>query len=138
MVPTTAAPVMPSVPMMPMMPMMSMMPMAAANASFVPQMNVLQQPRTVTSDVFEGSQMSIVREFCIKNSASTFRPQQIGYIYAEKSVSGQVAPAPPPSDFDKYGLPKDHLKYPVVISYENHWYLPCSLDDKCRIHHDLL
>lgn len=95
-------------------------------------------PRKITAEKFENSQMSIVREFCVENRASTFKPQQIGYIYAERSASGQLAAAPPPSDFDKYGLPTDHLKYPVVVSYENHWYLPCSLKDRCRIHHDLL
>lgn len=108
------------------------------NTDAIPQMTMSQPPQKITSEPFENSQMSIVREFCIKNKETTFKPQQIGYIYAEKSVSGQVAAAPPPSDFDKYGLPINHLKYPVVILYENHWYLPCSLNDKCRIHHDLL
>ena len=97
----------------------------------------LAHPRQKVTDAdFGASQMSVVRDFCRENEGTSFHPRQVGYIYAEKSVSGQVAA--PPSEYDKYGLPTDHLKFPVVVSFENHWYLPCSLNDKCRIHHDLL
>ena len=90
------------------------------------------EAQKISSKDFGDSQMNVLKNFFLYSSASVETWNHVGYICADRHTTTA------PDDFDSYGLPIDHKLYPVVLQCEGHWYLPCSWDDKCKEHHNLL